>query len=115
MFISMASREREREEEKLTTVMLGNLLRVLGRPPRVDVVQLGHDVAGAADKVPDVEEAARGRGRRPRRVRLEGRDEVAEAGGDLLTDLRGGEARGGGCAGAGSADHGGCEMDLENW
>ena len=60
-----------------------------------NVVQLGHDIMGSLDKVPDVEETTVNIGGSPLRMRLDGCDEVCQAGGDVLTLLCGGELRDG--------------------
>jgi len=55
-----------------------DLLRVLYRLAVPDVVELGHNVTGAANKVPDVKETPVGIRRDPGRVGLEGGDELGE-------------------------------------
>lgn len=79
----------------LTTVVLGNLLRMLDRSASLDVFQLSHDIVRSLDKVPDVEEATVDVGRSPLRMRFNGRDEFGEAAGDLFTSRRGGESHDG--------------------
>ena len=54
-----------------------------------DVVEFSHDVVGALDKVPDVEEVAGWRRRcAPGGVSLESFDQVLETGGDFVSDVQ---------------------------
>lgn len=77
------------------TFVLGDLFRMLNLSTSSNVVQLGHDIMRSLDKVPDVEEATINIGGSPLRMRLNGCDEVCQAGGDVLTLLCGGELRDG--------------------
>ena len=60
---------------------------MLCRSASSNVVQLRNDVSGTADKIPNVVEALRGRGRCPLRMGLEGCYEVIETVEDFLTNL----------------------------
>lgn len=96
----------------LTTVVLGNLLRMLDRSASLDVFQLSHDIVRSLDKVPDVEEATVDVGRSPLRMRFNGRDEFGEAAGDLFTSRRGGESHDG--AGIGIRRQSSTEVMMES-
>ena len=56
----------------LTTVVLGNLFRVLDWSTGGNVVQLSHDIVGSLNKIPDMEETAVDIGRGPAAMRLNG-------------------------------------------
>lgn len=73
------------------TFVLGDLFRMLDFSTSSNVVQLGHDIMRSLDEVPDVEEATVNIGGSPLSMRLDGCDEVCQAGGDVLTLLCGRE------------------------
>lgn len=77
------------------TFVLGDLFRVLDFSTSSNVVKLSHDIVRSLDKVPDVEEATINIGGSPLRMRLNGCDEVFQAGGDSLPLLWSGKLRDG--------------------
>lgn len=93
VFFGYSTRNKAKKKI-LTDILLRDLLRIPHGLAVADVVELRHDVPGAVDVVPDVEETLVGVRRAPSRVGLDSVDELRELVNDFGAVFGGGEAEG---------------------